>query len=206
MQRLIPPTNRQAQAGFTIVELMIATMIFAILLTVITMGVLYFSRSYYRGVYISATQSTARDITELVLDGVRFSASVPDLPGSNNFFCVGGNVYVFDASGVYKTGGGGSGGMYVQPQPNGGCSAPTATDPNNASRRQLLSDNMRVTYVSFTQAGGTYSFEIKVAYGDDDLLLLPPTTSPRDVNCKTGKGLEYCAVASYSGIAKKRLN
>src|SRR4051812_8577751 len=64
--------NIQNQSGFTIIELLIATVIFALVLLVITTGVLQFTRQYYKGVISSHTQSAARAIADDVTRALQF--------------------------------------------------------------------------------------------------------------------------------------
>ena len=54
--------TQSSQSGFTIVELMIATLVFAMVLLVITVGVMSFTRAYYRGINQSNTQRVARAV------------------------------------------------------------------------------------------------------------------------------------------------
>src|SRR5262249_25193419 len=67
------PDSRQA--GFTIVELMVATLVFSTILIVITYGVLSFTRAYYNGVTNSTTQDTARNIISTISQAVEFNGS-----------------------------------------------------------------------------------------------------------------------------------
>lgn len=201
------PVISSKQAGFTIVELMVATTVFSVILVVITVGVLYFTRSYYKGVYSSMTQSTARTITDTVTQTVQFGANEPVTyeyqeadysPNTVNFFCAGGYVFVFDLGEKYEVGAA-TEGMYMQPTPNSGCTVPLDV----TGRRQLLGNRMRVTYVNFSLNGGAYTFDIKVAYGDDDLLD-DGGGSGAEIQCKSEAGYEYCAVARLTATAQRR--
>jgi len=49
--------SKRLQSGFTLVELMIATMVFSVILLVITYGVVRFTNSYYKGLNSSTTNS-----------------------------------------------------------------------------------------------------------------------------------------------------
>jgi prepilin-type N-terminal cleavage/methylation domain-containing protein len=65
--------QRKSQAGFTIVELMIATLVFAVVLILITVGVLTFTRSFFKGINQSRTQNAARTVIETISQGIQFS-------------------------------------------------------------------------------------------------------------------------------------
>ena len=142
-----------SQAGFTIVELMIATTVFSMVLLVIIYGVLSFTHAYYSGVNSSTTQDTARNVMNTVAQAIEFSGNVirgsGSVGGSNPayYFCAGGSVYYyipgvkFDATQPVSST---NPGLYVDP---GACGpAPTSfSDPNG---KELLGNNMRVTYLS----------------------------------------------------------
>lgn len=188
------------QAGFTIVELMIATTVFSVILVVITVGVMYFTRSYYKGVYAGMTQKSARDISDAVSQAVQFGTGQPTeykygiTP--QNYFCAGGYVFVFNLGEQYL---GATTGMYMQPMPSGGCAVPG----NTTGRRQLLGTHMRVTYLNFTGVGGLYTLDVRVAYGDTTLLS-DSTGKGADLHCKTDVGSQYCAVATYTTSVSQR--
>lgn len=192
-------TRAKKQAGFTIVELMIATMVFSVILVVITVGVMYFTRSYYKGVYASMTQNAARDIADSVAHAVQFGTGDPttytyhDGDSGSKWFCAGGYVFVFNLGQQYKVGDAGTTGMYMQPMSNAGCVVPAGT----TDRRQLLGDRMRVAFLDFTGGNGLYTLDLKVTYGDSDLLSNDSGLGP-NLQCKLSTGSEYCAVARYT--------
>lgn len=197
--------NFRNQAGFTIVELMIATMVFSVILVVITVGVMYFTRSYYKGVYASMTQNSARDIVDTVTQAVQFGTGEPTQysygSSPNNYFCAGGYVFVFRLGEQYLANSDTKTGMYMQPVPSTGCEEPAAGD--TTGRRQLLGDRMRVSYIEFKKNGGLYTLDVKVAYGDTDLLSDDHGLGS-DLQCKLGSGSEYCAVARYTASVSER--
>ena len=204
--------NTQSQAarteGFTIVELMLATMVFSVVLVAITAGVLHVTKQYYRGVTSSATQNTARNITDTVTNAIKFgTGSVETVDGGQTqrdepyVFCAGGYVFVYQLGKQYKPNTENMVGMYVQPMQQSACAVPTTDD---GSRRQLLGENMRVTYLRLVQAGGTYAVTVRVAYGDDDLLRHGPVGN--DVQCVSDTGSEFCAVSGLTASAMRRLN
>lgn len=198
-------THHRHSSGFTIVELMIATAVFSTILVAITVGVMYFTRQYYKSVYTSETQNVARDIADEVANAVKFGSSAvttisSTTPGQPVLFCAGG--YVFYTPSLYSGNGRYNGtpstGFYRQPMPNGTCTAPT----NTTNRKQLLAKNMRVAKINFVaSASGLYTFSITVAYGDDDLL----SDNGETAQCKTGAGSEYCAVSSLVTTIQKRI-
>jgi prepilin-type N-terminal cleavage/methylation domain-containing protein len=65
--------GRRNQAGFTIVELMIATVIFAMVLLVCMMAVIQVGRYYYKGIASARTQEKARAVSEEIASALKFT-------------------------------------------------------------------------------------------------------------------------------------
>lgn len=195
-------------SGFTIVELMIATLVFSTILVAITVGVLHFSALYYRSVYMSEAQNTARNIADEVANAVKFGTGsidyITDTPndGENVVFCAGGYVFVTTLGQQYT---GSNTGFYMQPKSTSACNDPGLNNATN--RQQLLSERMRVAGIQFYQNDtqpNVYTLKITIAYGDNDLLTA--TSDPDgNVQCKSGAGSEYCAVSSLTTTIEKRI-
>lgn len=198
------PKRSSQQSGYTIIELMIATTVFAVVLTIIIAGVMFFSRSYYRGVNESQTQNVVRSIADTVTQAIQFNSGTVVLPDNSNApgvysFCVGSTIFVYDVGAKYNKSDSNSVGMYSQPVSNG-CVVPAQADAEG--RQQLLNNGMRVTYLSLNQSGSTYDLVLRVAYGDDDLLT---ANSGEAVSCKSDAGSEFCAVSGVMTSVGKRI-
>jgi prepilin-type N-terminal cleavage/methylation domain-containing protein len=104
------------QAGFTLIELMVSTVVFSLVLLASTVALVQIGRLYYRGVTQARTQELARAITDEITQAVQFSAQDirppaypggvstygPNIPASNVgpdndtfYFCVGSKRYSF---------------------------------------------------------------------------------------------------------------
>ena len=180
MKHLAKTDTNSNESGFTIVELMIATVVFSLVLLVIIYGVLNFSRAYYGGVNSTATQSTTRSIVNTTAQAIEFSGNfiVPSaaVVGHANtyYFCAGGNTYYY-IQGVEYTGLSltdpsflNAPGLFVQP---GSCT--NSPDPTKPGSKELLSANMRITYLQVTQDptnARLFTIQLGLAYGDGDLL------------------------------------
>jgi len=198
-----------ASSGFTIIELMIATLVFSTILVVITFGVIRFTNSYYKGVNSSTTQKTAQSVVDAVTQAVQFSTGSPTpstaSDGVHGYFCVGGMKYIYvisvpyDAKSAPAVGASNAGGIYETTNTD----ACSSANPG-PSVRQLLADNMRVTSLAFVPTTNTsiWQFSLSVAYGDDDLLT---ATSGPNVQCKTQTGSQFCAAISLSTVAQQRV-
>lgn len=203
--------------GFTIVELMIATMVFSVILTVITAGVISFTTRYYKGVNASTTQTTTRSILDTIGQAIQFgTAPVQGTTSTNNYFCAGGYSFTYDKGGLYS--GSGTGGLYMAPM--GSVCAAMST-----GGKQLLGKNMRLTALSVTaipSATGSprlYKVSLGVAYGANDLLC-SPTVSPGtcsastnlasywevpDIRCRSTSGTQFCSTSKLNTIVEQRI-
>ncbi len=64
-----------AQQGFTIVELMVATAVFSMVMLVCSFAIVQVGRMYYKGVVTNRTQDAARTVLEDVAQTVQFGAN-----------------------------------------------------------------------------------------------------------------------------------
>jgi prepilin-type N-terminal cleavage/methylation domain-containing protein len=105
----LPIFHRQPhdQTGFTIIELLIATVIFALVMLLATATIIYVSKTYIKGQVESQTQLTAQTILSTIANDIKYSkgstvtASVGQAPATVNgvngpyYFCIGDHVYVY---------------------------------------------------------------------------------------------------------------
>lgn len=211
--------------GFTIIELLVATTVFSVLLLVVTVGILQISRVYYRGITEANTQDTTRRVSDIISQSIQFSGgaivtttSSPN-PGTPYQFCLGNEQF------SYTTG------YQVSDDPNpslaqshhalvqrtlAGCSsgsAPQDVRQESIVGRELLDPRMRLAKLNvIQQSPGLYRVEVRVVYGDDDLLYSPsdpdnPAGATRsDATCRaTSEGTQFCAASELSTIVRKRV-
>ena len=214
--------------GFTIIELLIATLVFAVVLVVITIGIIQIARVYYKGVTETNTQNTARSIIDNVSQSIQFSGgnvtTAPGsvTPGSSFSFCVGNQQYSYTLG--YQVEDNPSPSKYqtyhamVQSTAAGTvCSSATAAQnvrAQNVTGREMVSPHMRLANLSVTPVAGTSNYKIlvKIIYGDDDLIYSPsaPTsaagpTRPDAVCRPVRQGSQFCAVSQLSTVVQKRV-
>lgn len=224
------PATARRQAGFTIVELMIATLVFSVILVVITTGVLHFSSAYYKGINSSTTQTATAGVMNAVSQAIQFSpaSSVqPPAPlagdASTKYLCAGNQEFLFKP-GVQEP----AGVSIYQFNTGGTCynssNSADATYYGNApgwdKRLDLLQDHMRLAQLKVTGLDArSWNVTVKVAYGDDDLLCAP-TSDPGscaasaanltdftkdDLTCRPGNGSQFCNVSTLSTTVVTRL-
>lgn len=215
------------QKGFTIIELLIATSVFSVVLLIASTASIQIGRLYYKGLVSARTQEVARNVMDSVGQDLQFSDSKsfkqdytdsglaqinwatqsPSEPVSHAFaVCIGSSRYTYWLGQQVQ---GGNHGLVVDTAPASGC-APAA------SGTELLGDNMRLTQFSVVRPAtntGTYNLSIKVAYGDSDLLTTYNEDGSRvtgselkDTLCRSGiAGNSFCATSMLDTTVKRRL-
>lgn len=216
---------KRSQAGFTIVELLVATAVFSIIMIVITAGVIGFSRQYYHGVVSSNTQTTARRIMAEITSAIQFGNSItPDLTNSNtSAFCVDNKVYAYvlgqevkDSSPVASDNQGYHG--FVADNSLTACNdatvPPVVPTSLTGTQRELLGENMRIAALSVeTKDNETYTVHVRVIYGDNDVLSPDVTAGGFDwaasggtVGCLAERSsVQYCSVTDLTTTVQKRI-
>ena len=206
MKRLKTTTgiSEGLQSGFTIVELLIATTVFSLVLIVLLYGVLSFTHAYYSGVNSSSTQDTARTIVNTVAQAVEFSGNViypnAQVSGNKYYFCAGGNTYYYILGNMYDGAPPSSTdpGLFMDP---GICRRHLLRSPNTGAK-ELLNANMRITYLTLVQSPSNprlYTVSLGLAYGYGDLLCNNSKTGTGSTGgCLSSEG-DYSQSASVIG-------
>jgi prepilin-type N-terminal cleavage/methylation domain-containing protein len=224
--------SHRSQQGFTIIELLIATMVFSVILLGATTALFQLERMYYRGIITDQTQTTSRSIMadisqQLQLSQNKVVATTAPAPydygqGSIfNAFCIATTRYSYVINGQVEAGNG-------QYNPNdhtiehalwrdtiGGSQACTPLnlgqkDPEDSkiagtNGSELLSQNMRLADLRLSSDCNTArlcTITVHVIYGDDDLLA-PDPTNP--LGCQSTFGDQWCASSKLTTQVFKRL-
>lgn len=218
----------KTQQGFTIIELMIATTIFSVVLLAMSATVIQISRMYYKGIVMSQTQAAARNIMEEIsrpiqLEGatVAVKTGVVSVDGYElHVICVGTTRYTA-AVGLMqdsKVTISGDHLKHVVWQDKVASPDICMSDPplnlatNLSSGKDLLPDKMRLTKFEVEPDGPDtrlWKVNIGVMYGERDLMDPPDdTTTTADIPqaCLSSYvGGQWCAKAEYSTEVLKRI-
>jgi prepilin-type N-terminal cleavage/methylation domain-containing protein len=214
------------QTGFTIIELMIASLIFSTVLVLITVGVLYFTSMYYKGVNLTATQTTTRKIVDNIAQAIQFSGGTITAPGVDtatgaSVMCIGSKRYTYKTdrqvveavtNATYEV----HHGLVVDIPTSGICTNTTGvTGFTNAgalggtSQFELVGTDQRLNNFSVTRVGTTNSWliSVSVSFGAYDLFTSTLDTDPQAYeSCKATDGSQYCAAAKLTTTVEKRVN
>lgn len=217
--------DNSKNAGFTVVELMVATVVFSSMLLLVTFGLIQITRIYYKGITTSRTQQTARSIMDEISQAIQFSGEEVALPASSHpestdvthyHFCTGSNRYTFvqgrqlidndipnDAT--HET----NHVIVRDARTPGSCSTPTNAlkiNPNltgYTNPTELLGPGMRLAKLEITEPSpDLYHIDLRVIHGDSDLLLDP---TGEDARCKSAAGSQFCAVSNLETTVQRRV-
>lgn len=205
MQRL-KPTN----SGFTIVELMIATLVFSVILLLATYGILNIGRLYRKSITSSRTQQTARSIIDTVAQNLKFNGG--NFVAGTNVYCLGSNKRLSLRTNVQFVNNT-SHGLVIDDTTCSSTSSTQDLTQSTIAGKELLGPRMRLAkfYICDKNMGldsncssiasslkdNTYYIFLRVIYGDNDLL------SPGNQNCNTNAGREFCAMSEVSTYVQK---
>ncbi len=204
--------QRRPQAGFTIIELMIATAILSTILILVTVMMINIGSLYYKGINQARVQDNVRSIVDELSQHLQLSSSNGVLIGANNFGGTTVSSICFDSVRysyvLHKQIGSGPSKiahvLWRDSIPSGGlCTPANLTNPSLSGGSELIAPNSRLSDLTISPGSSPYSISVGVAYGDDDLLTGPGTTSPL---CKGDSGDQYCATAKLNTIVAKRIN
>lgn len=221
--------KNKRQRGFTILELMIATMVFSVVLLLCMVGVTRMGRLYYKGISQAQTQEVARRLSDELVSQLQFGkgsvtpSPIPATPTNGGvpfIFCIGDfryrlvlnrqlasvdNASLRQATRVFER----------EKLTGSGCPS-EATTPFTSEKVELLSKGMRISKLAITeQSNKLWEFSIQVTYGDEEFLLYPTpaATTTHDtpseyqgVLCKGGVvGSELCATSVLTTNVYRRL-
>ncbi len=181
--------------GFTILELLISTTVFSVILLLCTFGLIQIGRNYYRGATITRTQNVARSVMSTLTQSIQFSGSdfegqlpPPVPPSTSGEFCIGSLGYTYNLG--TQVGGNNfalktSGCFNGKPAPN-------------SKQTELLGKGMSLRTFSIVKSGDYYTITLLIAYGENDLL-------NADGLCNGGAGSQFCATSSLKTTVHRRL-
>jgi prepilin-type N-terminal cleavage/methylation domain-containing protein len=207
-----PSRNQRIAAndasGFTIIELLVATTIFSIVLVVIVASFLQIGRMFYKGVSINNTNEAARSLVDDIANDVRFSKAATfgdpkaDPTVTNKwFFCIGQHRYTYRLgvqvkdTDVNTTAKDMQAGV-IQDTTGGNCQDPTKSAGINAS--QILGPDMRLNDLDVVKnaTGSAVRIHAHVLfYGVDDQVFNPDVNDAAASCSGTLLSTQFCATS-----------
>jgi prepilin-type N-terminal cleavage/methylation domain-containing protein len=214
--------NKLRTHGFTIIELLIATVVFSIVLLVLTGAIIQIGRLYSKGITASKTQEAARSLMSDVTEAAQYQAGSiePKADDDGLAWCVGGRHY------SYKLGQQRTGGTQhaVIAQDLNACDGPQSLTSATISGAEMLGEGMRLTKFDIIPVDGTenkaYTITVRVVYGSSDLLcdggttvscdstsgVLSDAAAVGDIRCKDIRaGTQFCSASELKTTVERRL-
>jgi prepilin-type N-terminal cleavage/methylation domain-containing protein len=207
----------KSKKGFTIVELMIATSIFGVILIVAASGVIAIGRIYYKGITSSKAQEASRSTIDTISRTIQFTgqpmSTGSDASGSQSI-CFGEDRYSYTID--EQVTGPDSDVIGLKYDKRTDLSACVPIEPDDPSGTELLPENVRLLDLRVTSINPElFKINVKVAYGDNDLLThypanadetTPPTAPPVSGLCRASiVGGNFCATSELETIVNKRV-
>lgn len=218
------------QHGFTIIELMFATVVFSAVLLLCLTGIIQIGRVYYKGVTTARTQEAARSLMDEVAQSIQFSADAvtlssgpagPDVtpnpadPSVNyRFACIGDRrlSFVIDrrvTGTVNENEKTTAHGAWVDDLNSCSSSGAVAvnlssSNPGGTNGRELLGDNMRLSKfdIDCGVGNGLCRVSVGVVYGSQDLIEYVDGSA----KCKGSvTDTQYCAFSELNTLVQKRV-
>lgn len=184
--------RRLDKRGFTIIELLIATVIFSVILLIVTGAIIQFSKIYYKGTITAKTQEVARTIAEDMARSAQFSHGAVDKGtrcyrfGSQKYVHAPLNTVKTQSNSVFQVGSGST------------CSG-APTDPI-----ELMGENMQLRHINVddTTTPGATTITVTVAYGESTDM----NGSGASTSCKAILlGGQFCAVSTVTTTVTQRI-
>ncbi len=209
----------KSQKGFTIIELMIATGVFSVILLVVTSGIIRIGQTYYKNIISNKTQENVRTVSEDISRTIQLARGQKRDVAGQTQFCIGDMRYTYTLNQKVNTSDVSAPRALTAEKISPSASCGT-TPPVAANVRELLGNNMRLLRFKVDPADAdqkTWNVDIRIAYGDDDLLTaynddgtpLNAADLLNDIdraNCKSGvAGASFCATAQLDTVVKRRL-
>jgi prepilin-type N-terminal cleavage/methylation domain-containing protein len=226
MKRLNP-------TGFTIVELMIASTVFSVILILISVGLISVGRVFFKGVTLTNTQEVTGVITEDIVSSIQLSGEKVTFPIKQNVdgitkgFCIGTRRYSYlegkqlsDSSSLATDQAKHVFMVDRVPSCNETTEAQSLSPSSSPEGKELLSPKMRLGGLKIEPKGnGLYSVTVRVVYGDGDLLCNNNPVTGSDCNapappaslefgyisCRDSIGSQFCGVSELTTSAYKRI-
>lgn len=195
--------------GFTLVELMIAIVVFTVLLLLSSASITQISRLYYKGIILSKTQSVARNVSDNISQSIQFSSgdiSTNKDSSGRESICIGNTRYTYILNKQIKTGNDHAlwrdkiGGVGACPPLN---ISDTTALKNSIEGVELLEPGMRLKSLSIDSlsigaiGNKIVNIDLAVIYGDDDLINFQDIAKTKPMSCKGYiTGSQWCATSS----------
>lgn len=197
------------QNGFTILELMIATTVFSVLLVMVSVVMISIGGLYFKGINQSRVQGSVRAIIDEVSRHLELSKYAPQT-GHSIYggidvyaYCIGDTRYSYVIG--HQIGDGVQHVLWRDAiDPNTCPTPPNLVNGNVTDGVELIAPNSRLTMFPGPTVDtiSPYDLTVGVAYGETDLLTAP---SGPGVRCTNNSSRQFCASAYLDTLVLQRI-
>lgn len=196
------------QKGFTLLELLIATTVFSVILLLCTYGMIQIGNTFYKGSTLVRTQNANRKAMDTISQALQYggndvrtsigggTGTIVDASTSTGVFCTGNLRFRFAKNEPVRPG------QIALVVDNEGATCGTGNASTNDDK-ELLGDNMRITRLEIVESGGAYRVNLAIGYGDKGVTedVIDPTTGL----CKPNTSSQFCATSQFSTTVIRRV-
>lgn len=203
-------------AGFTIVELLIATAVFSVVLLTISAAIIQIGRLYYKGITSARTQEAARAVMDDIAQVIQFETGRVALglvgPNGSQAICVATKHYSYKLGQQQAQNGANFQHALVRKDVPAGCLTTAAQDLSSSTPpiegQEMLGEKMRLANLQVERQGlsDAYMIKVRVAYGDAELLCDPDNAVPTNAaNCKSTLTMTEGQIANTRKLSCKNI-
>jgi prepilin-type N-terminal cleavage/methylation domain-containing protein len=205
---------RAVSDGFTVVELLIASAVFSVIMLICLNSFVTIGSMYYKGVTITKTQNTARTIIDEIAHTIQFSNANYSI--APNTICIGNNRYTYTLSSEVNSNPNAYQSYHALQREEGynsGCATAAVNGQGAvAGSTELIPDGMQLDAFDISDANGPggdgtiWKVHVKVVSGSNDPADNILTGAPGAKKCTSGySGSKFCAVSDLTTIVTGRL-
>lgn len=199
----------QNQDGFTLLELLIATTVFSVILLLCTYGMVQVGNTFYKGSTLVRTQNANRKAMDTISQALQYggndvrtnlgggTGTIVDAATGSGVFCTGNLRFRFVKNEPVRTG------QIALVVDNEGAACSSYNNANTNDDKELLGDNMRITRLEIVESSGSYRIHLAIGYGDKSVSedVIDPATGL----CRANTSSQFCATSEFNTTVIRRV-
>lgn len=220
---IIHKMNSNNVRGFTLIELMIATSVFSVVLLIAVAGFSQIGRLFYKGVSVTQSQDVASQIGYDLTSSIEGASKISTLTTYKGmqYICIGKSRYTIDTSRRVDISNSSAissaqiGMLKDTMSSDGSCAPPCLPTPSSCASGEvawtnpveLLGDSMKLENISVTPvaavSGDYYTLSLLLSFGADDLVNYTTPGDTSTAECKSDQGGQFCAIGRFNASVNR---
>ncbi len=197
-----------SQKGFTIIELMIASMVFSVLIIMVSAVTLGVAKQYQKATYTAQLNDASRNVHQTISQTIGYGGDYDKLENLNGYygFCSGKTRIFYKPS----TSSAINSGLYKDVLDDAEVCSTSVPDAAESGVENLLPKNGFVTNLSINQINASNTFNVTTTFkvGTSDMFVDGDSDGLGDIgnNClPTLKGGDFCTEVTYTNIVTAKI-